>query len=68
MDTLSDSTRWSINENNMSMHIITMKNVRINNNIIKLGTKLIKLYTNLYRYIELIFVLVKNLHTYIYND
>lgn len=68
IDTLSDSTTWSINENNISMHKITMKNVRINNNIIKLGTKLIKLYTNLYRYIELIFVLVKNLDTYIYND
>lgn len=45
-----------------------MKNVRINNNIIKLGKKLIKLYTNLSKYIELIFVLVNNLHTYIYND
>lgn len=47
----------------MNMRIITMKNVRNNNHITKLGTKIIKLYTNPYKYIELIFVLVKNLHT-----
>lgn len=44
------------------------ENVWINNNITKLGTKHIKLYTNLFKYIELIFVLVNNLHTYIYKD